>query len=173
MGKEKGVKNKLDPHGKFTKDKDKTKRDKDDKNELKERLGLLFSDLLSIITLTSVFMVVYFLVTPTNAYVFCSDTSIQYPYKAHQIQLWSAAMYLVIPVLAILLANEVRNANLLDLRSDDDDEDDDDGSNDIPFITRLKGYFILIGHTVTLFVVGLMATVLITEVGKRWMGRPK
>jgi hypothetical protein len=167
------VPNKLDPYGKYTKDKGKEKKEKESKRELRERLALLASDILSILTLSCVFVAVYFLVQPTNAYINCWDTSIMFPYKDSQIKLWSSALYLTFPVIIILIANEVRNASLLDLRSDDDDDDDDDGSNDIPFMTRLKSYLILIGHTVSLFAVGFMATVLITEVGKRWLGRPK
>ena len=84
-------------------------------------------------------------------------------------------MIAIAPTMILILLVEFRNAEVCDLRSDDDEDDDDIGAYDeeISTMVRAKTFFICAGHAITLFFLGMAATVLLVEIGTRSIGRLK
>jgi phosphatidate phosphatase len=140
-----------------------------------QRIMQIIFDFVFVGILGIIFVLIYLLVEPSITYMTCNQTDIIFPYKKDTIELWLVGLYGALPTILLILVVEVKNAQLIDCLSDEDFEEDLDLEEEIEKPSRIKfaTYLICVFHAVSLFVLGVATTMLITEIGKRWIGRPR
>lgn len=130
------------------------------RSSFKNRLIQLVIDVLVIGVIFSIFGIVYSKLDPKIRSFHCSETDIFFPYKKDTIPFYAVGLYGTIgPVLVILIV-ELLNARLLPFQ------------NKFPVrVYRYSMFIISSLHALLLFALGISLTVLLTEIGKRWIGR--
>jgi phosphatidate phosphatase len=124
-----------------------------------ERVVQIIVDLAVIIILFIVFALVYALFDPKISYFTCNDSNeISYPYKPDTVEIWVVGVYGVIAPCLFIILVELKNSKIFIKYSD-------------PRSKKLKIYFIYVFHALSLFALGIALTLLITEIGKRFVGR--
>lgn len=136
-----------------------------DKSTNKDRIFQIIFDIIAIAIVFLVFILIWTLVSPTIAYFYCNDTDIYYPYKSDTVEFWVVGIYGFLgPVLFIILV-ELKNSYIINF-------DDTITNREKPNTkSKLRNYFICVFHALSLFMLGIGVSLLITEVGKRWIGR--
>ncbi|KAL7672919.1 hypothetical protein ACOME3_007795 [Neoechinorhynchus agilis] len=121
----------------------------------KIRLWLGLADLVAILCTLLFFGLIYLLAAPFKQGFFCDDSSIFKPYKPNTVEMWHLGLYGVIGPLILFLFVElwVTHPYGKDSRK------------------RRQAYGISVLHTWFLFLLGIAATFLMVEVGKRSFGR--
>ncbi|CAF3897689.1 unnamed protein product [Rotaria sordida] len=132
------------------------------KKSRRRRLLNNLLDFLAIAATCLIFGLIYLLVKPVQRGFYCDDTSIQYPFKPDTIPMWLLGVYGGIGPIIIFLIVEIwvvrpfqcgRRSNKTNLKQ------------------RQIDYLKTIFQTAFLFVLGIAICFLITEVGKRTIGR--
>ena len=139
------------------------------KSNLKFRLIQFIFEFVLICVLMGAFGAMGLFYTPRNAYIACTDNEIMYPLLSEKITLWMAALYCIIPMLVAIFVLELVNSGLVCGEEQDEDE------ARIKKITKgmkFKTFLICVFHAISLFGLGLSATLFISELCKRFVGRP-
>lgn len=129
------------------------------KSNNKDRIIQTVVDLAVIIIVFVILAMVYFLVEPKILYFTCNDSDIFYPYASDTVQLWVVGVYGTIGPIFFILLVELKNTFL------------NKKSSKQARSSRFKEFAICSFHAVSLFILGLAITLLLTEIGKRWIGR--
>ncbi|CAM4762196.1 unnamed protein product [Rotaria magnacalcarata] len=129
------------------------------RNTKRKRRRVLYNfvDFLAIFATCLIFGLIYLLVKPVQRGFFCDDTSIQYPFRNDTIPMWLLGIYGGVGPILIFFCVElwvVRPGC---------------GGNNAK--QRRIDFFKTIFHTIFLFALGIAVCFLITEVGKRTIGR--
>lgn len=105
------------------------------------------------------FLLIYLLVSPFERGFYCNDDSIRYPYKKEDtIPLWAAGVYGAVSAVFIILFTElfVNRPCCIEQRY---------------FKSKRSRCYTAMATALLIFSMGAMATMLITEIGKRTIGR--
>ena len=129
------------------------------KSELKNRIIQTVFDFIIICCNFFIFAMVYFLVSPKIAYFTCDMSEISYPYKSNTVDEWVVGVYGVLGGILIIVFVEIYNAFYINK------------SNDVMISEKLKSFIVCALHGISLFILGISATLMFTEIGKRWIGR--
>lgn len=125
-----------------------------------ERVVQIVVDLVAIVVVFGIFGLVYGLVEPKTSYFSCIDSNeINYPDLPDTIPFWAVGVYCVLGPLFIIILVELKNAKYC--------REDDDRSTG----RKTKDFLICLFHAISLFALGMAVTLLLTEIGKRWVGR--
>ena len=130
------------------------------KSNLRKRIVQTIIDLICIVITFGIFILVYFLVTPKNSVLFCNDTDIFNPYKDDTIAFWVVGIYATLGPILFIIFVELRNSKFFC----------NHGNSPTP-VSRKKLFVVSTLHMLMLFILGIAITLLITEIGKRWVGR--
>lgn len=122
------------------------------------RIVQTIADLVIIVIVLVIFAFVYFLVDPKIRHFYCNDTDIFFPYVPDTIPFWAIGIAGFLGPFVIILGTELFNI------IHDDTERPNKRSG---FRTFLIHFF----HAMSLFIMGIAVTLLLTEIGKRWIGR--
>ena len=123
----------------------------------KHRITQIVVDLVLIAVIGAIFLIVYLIVDPKIKYFYCNDTDLFYPYIADTVPFWAVGIFGVLGPLLIILIVEVLNLF---------------AATDSPVPrSKPKTFFIHFFHAVSLFALGIVITLVLTEIGKRWIGR--
>lgn len=138
--------------------------DLSNKRKKKRRQHILNNlfDFLAIVFTCVIFGLIYLFIPPNQRGFFCDDTSIQYPFRPDTIPMWLLAIYGGVVPIIIFCIVELWVTRPFNCRR---------GSGEEAVKQRRIDYFKTIFHTVFLFVLGITVCFLITEVGKRTIGR--
>ncbi|CAF3466850.1 unnamed protein product [Rotaria socialis] len=126
------------------------------KNKLR-RVLYNFVDFLAIFATCLIFGLIYLLIKPVQRGFFCDDTSIQYPFRNDTIPMWLLGIYGGVGPILIFFCVELWVVR--------------PGCGGVNAKQRRNDFFKTIFHTIFLFVLGIAVCFLITEVGKRTIGR--
>jgi phosphatidate phosphatase len=137
----------------------KTSRNLLKKSELKNRIIQTVFDFIIICCNFFIFAMVYFLVNPKIAYFTCDMSDISYPYKSNTIDEFVVDIYGVLGGILVIIFVEIYNGFYIN------------SSNDILVSEKLKTVIVCSLHAISLFILGISATLMMTEIGKRWIGR--
>ena len=132
---------------------------RDNNHATKQRITQIIVDLIGIAIIGAIDNIVYSTVDPNIQYFYCNDTDIFYPYFANTMPFRKVFVCGVLGPILIFLVVEILNVitnkdhKVMDNRS------------------KVKNFFIHFFHAFSLFAMGLVITLLLTEIGKRWIGR--
>lgn len=87
-------------------------------------------------------------------------SDVSFPQKDDSVPFWAVGLYGVIGPVLVIIFVEILNAQLCPCQS----------SKNISFKNRLRKFGIFLFHALSLFVFGISITLLLTEIGKRWIG---
>ena len=88
-------------------------------------------------------------------------SDISFPVLSETIPFWAVGIYCTIPPIILIILVELGNAKLYPFQSRDDE----------PIGVFIRKFAILAFHAISLFVFGIGIVLLLTELGKRWIGR--
>ena len=131
-------------------------------SRLSKRLIQTIIDFIVIVIIFIIFIIVYFRLEPRIRYFTCDESEIFMPNKQETLPYWAVALYATLGPILIIIFIELLNAKLLPLQKN---------PNNLSFKQRLRKFFICLLHALSLFVLGIAITLLLTEIGKRWVGR--
>ena len=97
---------------------------------------------------------------PKIRYYTCDQSDVSYPYIADTVPFYAVGLFGVIGPIVVIILVEVYNAKLFPFQYSDKE-----------LSTRLRIFYIVIFHSLSLFIFGIAVTLLLTEIGKRWAGR--
>lgn len=132
------------------------------KSQLSKRVVQTVIDLVVIVIIFTIFILVYYLVDPKIRYLTCDQSDIFMPFKEDTVPFWAVGVYATIAPLIFITLIELLNARLLPLQVN---------KKNLSLKERRRKFFICLFHGVSLFVLGIAITLLLTEIGKRWIGR--
>jgi phosphatidate phosphatase len=126
-----------------------------------ERVIQIFTDWFIIGGLAATYACIYVFVDPKVIFFTCNDSNeINYPFKTDTVPFWAVCVYGVVgPTLFILLV-EFKNAKFITFRQ-----------NSTEYLTRFKNFLVYVYQAFSLFALGVAITLVLTEIGKRWVGR--
>ena len=127
-------------------------------NSYKNRLIQIIIDLLIIVIIFVAFIIVYTKLPPRIRYFHCSETDIFFPNLPDTIPFYAVGLYGTIGPILIIFIIEALNASIFPLQKNK--------TND-----RWSVFGKCFYHAISLFILGIGMTLLITEIGKRWIGR--
>lgn len=127
-----------------------------------DRATQVIADFIVIIIFFIIFAFVYGLQPPRIAYFTCNDSNeLSYPFINDTIPFWAVVLYATLGTLILIALVEIKNARFVAKKTDD-----------LRSIRqRLKDFLICLYHPISLFCLGIAITLLLTEIGKRWVGR--
>lgn len=128
-------------------------------NFVKKRIFQITFDFACIIITFVAFILVYLYVDPKNGVLFCNDTDIFNPYYDDTIAFWVVGIYATIGPILFIIFIELINSKLILCK------------NKLKITKKRKLFVISFLHGLTLFILGIGITLLVTEIGKRWVGR--
>ena len=128
----------------------------------KKRIAQTLVDLAVIALVFIIFGLVYGFVDPKIRYLTCDDPDIVFPFLEDTIPFWAAGIFASIGPLLFILLVELLNAKLLPMQMNRDN---------LNFEKRKRKFLICLFHGWSLFVLGCAITLLLTEIGKKWVGR--
>lgn len=129
----------------------------------RKRIVQTLVDLFVIIIILVIFGLVYILLDPNIAYFQCNDTDIFYPYKKDTVAFWVVGIYGAIGPIIFIVLVELLNAKIINFCSD--------RPSNMNSRSKLRTFMICTFHSISLFLLGIAITLLLTEIGKRWVGR--
>ncbi|CAF0832752.1 unnamed protein product [Brachionus calyciflorus] len=118
-------------------------------------------DLAGMVICFVAFGLVYGTLEPKIRYYTCDMSDISFPFMPDTVPFWAVGIYGVAGPLLIILLVELLNAKIYPFQN----------TNGEPFLSRLRSFGIYLFHAVSLFVFGISIVLLLTEIGKRWIGR--
>ena len=98
-------------------------------------------------------------------YFFCNDTDIFYPYKPDTVELYVVALFGVLGPVFFIILTELKNSRVIDVEAKCRE------LNRNVVKHKKRTFFICLFHALSIFALGIAVTLLITEIGKRWIGR--
>ncbi|RNA11440.1 lipid phosphate phosphohydrolase 1 isoform X3 [Brachionus plicatilis] len=98
---------------------------------------------------------------PKIRYFTCDMSDISFPYKSDTVKFWVVGIYGVLGPLVFIIFVELLNAKIFPFQN----------KNQQPFYSRLRSLGIYLFHSISLFIFGVSIVLLLTEIGKRWIGR--
>ncbi|CAF3306139.1 unnamed protein product [Rotaria sp. Silwood2] len=148
--------------GDTTRPEDNVEECRPEKKTKRRRILYNLLDFLAILTTCLIFGLIYIFIKPVQRGFFCDDTSIQYPFRPDTIPMWLLAIYGGLGPIIIFCCVEVWVVRPFQCGR---------GRGGNSLRQRQIDYIKTIFHTVFLFVLGIAVCFLITEVGKRTIGR--
>ena len=122
----------------------------------KERVQLLMADLSTIAIILSIFIFVLVFLNPKIRYFTCEESDIFFPYRKDTIPYWAVGICATfMPLIAIVIV-EMFNVKTVPFKKN---------------AKRKETYFICVFHAISLFALGISIVLLLTEIGKKWVGR--
>lgn len=119
----------------------------------RKRIFQVFNDIIVIIVIGIAFFLVNFYVKPSERGFYCNDNDILYPLLPDIVPAYAVGLFAILGTIVFIVLVEFLNVE----RFGDD-------KNRKHFITSVY-------HGISLFALGLSITMLLTEIGKRWIGR--
>ena len=133
---------------------------KEEESTLSKRITQGVVDLVSMIVFFATFAGVSLGLSPKIRYYTCDMSDISFPNLPDVVPFWAVGIYGIIgPIIAIILV-ELFNAALFPGQNPDKIKD-----------SRLRQFGICVFHGISLFAFGISTVLLLTEIGKRWIGR--
>ncbi|CAF1328146.1 unnamed protein product [Adineta ricciae] len=132
------------------------------KTRRRRRILYNLFDFLAIVGTCTIFGLIYVFIKPVQRGFFCDDTSIQYPFRPDTIPMWVLAIYGGLGPILIFCCVELWVVRPFSCGRAA-------GGHSVK--QRRTDYLKVIFHTVFLFILGIAVCFLITEVGKRTIGR--
>ncbi|CAF1052227.1 unnamed protein product [Rotaria sordida] len=132
------------------------------KKRRRRRILYNLCDFFAILTTCLIFGIIYIFIKPVRRGFFCDDTSIQYPFRPDTIPMWILAIYGGLGPIIIFCCVEIWVIRPFHCGR---------GRGGHNLKQRQIDYVKTIFHTVFLFILGIAVCFLITEVGKRTIGR--
>ena len=117
-------------------------------------------DIVVIIIIMVIFLCVLFLVDPKIQYMTCADSDITFPYKADTVPFWAVGLFATIGPLLVIIVVEIFNLKLIPC-----------SASAKLHKRNFRAYAICVFHAISLFALGISINLLLTEIGKRWIGR--
>ncbi|CAF3707388.1 unnamed protein product [Rotaria sp. Silwood1] len=148
--------------GDTTKPEDRLEENNQQKKHRRRRILYNLLDFLAVLTTCLIFGLIYLFIKPVPRGFFCDDTSIQYPFRQDTIPMWLLAIYGGLGPIIIFCCVELWVVRPFHCGR---------GRGGHSLKQRQIDYVKLIFHTVFLFILGIAVCFLITEVGKRTIGR--
>jgi phosphatidate phosphatase len=130
--------------------------------QLKKRIVQTVIDVIVIIIIFIAFILVYALVDPKILYFTCDQSDIFMPLKPDTVPFWAVPIYSVLGPLIFIILVEILNSKLFPGQPN---------KRNLSLRSRGRQLLICAGHSISLFVLGIAITLLLTEIGKRWVGR--
>lgn len=127
-------------------------------SQTKQRVTQIIIDLLIICITGAIFLIIYLTVDPKIKYFYCNDNDIFYPYIPDTVPFWAVGIFGILGPLLIILVVELLNI-FLEKQPRHVER------------SKVKEFFIHFFHAVSLFAMGVVITLVLTEIGKRWIGR--
>ncbi len=128
----------------------------------RKRLFQTVVDFIVIVIIFIIFAIVYTTVKPKIRYFTCNENDIFYPYKEDTIPFWAVGIFGFLGPLVFIIIVELLNSKILPFQKNYDN---------LRISQRLKIFAICTFHALSLFLLGVSVTLLLTEIGKRWVGR--
>ena len=119
-------------------------------------------DIICIVITFVAFVLVYFLLKPVQRGFFCNDTEIFNPYYEDTVPFWAVGLYGVLGPIVIILLVELFNVKPFKFMGN---------GNRFKSESRRKVFVVATFHGFSLFILGVGITLLLTEIGKKWIGR--
>ncbi|CAF0888758.1 unnamed protein product [Brachionus calyciflorus] len=104
----------------------------------------------------------YFTVQPRIRYFTCDQSDVFMPFKEDTVPFWAVGIFATIGPLFFILIVELLNARLLPFQIN---------KKNLSLRERRRKFFICTFHGISLFILGIAITLLLTEIGKKWVGR--
>jgi hypothetical protein len=138
----------------------KSPKSQEERTWIRERITQIITDLIVIGIVFAIYACVYTLVDPKIAYFSCHESGeINFPFKSNTIEFWVVCVYGIVGPFLFILLVEFKNAKFLFSRVEK------------KFVAKLKYFLVNAFHAISLFALGLAVTFLLTEIGKKWVGR--
>ncbi|RMZ98726.1 lipid phosphate phosphohydrolase 1 isoform X2 [Brachionus plicatilis] len=138
-----------------------SKSDSNNSN-LFNRVIQIIIDLVAIIIVFIAFLLVYLLMKPYVGFFYCNDTDIFYPYRKDTVEIWVVSVYGVLGPIIFMVFTELKNSKIIGFRR---------ANSTTNNRSKIRVFFICFFHAMSLFLLGIAITLLLTEIGKRWIGR--
>jgi phosphatidate phosphatase len=122
-------------------------------NTNRKRIVQIFVDLICIAITYTALIIVYYYVKPRIQGFYCNQTDIFNPFIPSTIPFWMVQVYGVVGPCVTIILVELRNMRVLYRKK-----------------AVKKTFLIATIHAILIFVLGLGITVLLTDIGKRWVG---
>ncbi len=126
-----------------------------------DRIRQLLTDLVAVAFVSAAFLLVFLLIDPYDRGFYCTDETIRFPLKEDTVPLWLAGAYGAGTALVVVILAELYINRQCCLDRDHQDE----------FSTRQTRWILNTLNGSLLYSLGAMCTLLITEIGKRSIGR--
>lgn len=126
-------------------------------NTTKQRIVQTIVDFLAIIIVFVCFALVYTLQPAKIRYFSCDESDIFYPYKKDTIPFWAVGIFGILGPLIVILGVEILNGHFFWFQRSKRN--------------RFRRFFVCLFHALSLFILGISIVLLLTEIGKRWVGR--
>ena len=118
----------------------------------------------SVMTLYKQFYKIYSLLkNPRIAYITCDMSDISFPYLSDTVPFYAVGLYGVLGPLIVIVFVEIANARLYPFQN----------KYFLPPNELIRKFFIYLFHAISLFLFGISIVLLLTEIGKRWIGKLK
>lgn len=132
--------------------------EKDAKKELRDKILRTFSDLTTVTLISVAFIIIYEFVEPYDRGFYCNDETIRFPYLNDTVPLWAAALCGFLAGLAVIIMAEIYVNRQCCPAGDE-------------FKMKNRRFLLNTLNGSLLFGLGAACTMLITEIGKRSIGR--
>jgi phosphatidate phosphatase len=130
---------------------------------IKQRIIQSIIDFICIIIAFIAFILVYLFVEPRIRGLHCNDTDLFNPYKDDTVEFWVVGLYATLGPVVFIVFIELINSKIIFCKCQK--------SRSKPAVSKKKLFFIATLHGLMLFLLGIAITLLLTEIGKRWVGR--
>jgi hypothetical protein len=90
-------------------------------------------------------------------------SDISYPYLPDTVPFYAVGIYGILGPLIVILFVEIGNARLYPFQN----------RFFLPYYELIRKFFVYLFHSVSLFIFGISIVLLLTEIGKRWIGMKK
>ena len=98
--------------------------------------------------------------SPRNQFITCDMSDISFPFLSDTVPFYAVGIYGTLGPLLIILFVEIGNARLFPLQN----------KCCIPLVALIRKFIIYFLHAIALFSFGLSIVLMLTEIGKRWIG---
>lgn len=127
-----------------------------DEKNLSRRIIQAIIDFVIITIIFFIFIIVFFTVEPKISYITCDESDIFYPFIEDTVPFWAVGIYATLgPILLVVLV-ELVNSYIIKQKIN---------------VNRKRKFLICTFHALSLFILGISIVLLLTDIGKRWVGR--
>ena len=131
------------------------------KKYFNKRIGQTFIDFICILVTFAAIILVHLFVQPTVRGFYCNDAEIFKQHMDDTVKFWIVVIYGTFGPIIFIILIELMNSNFIIVTK----------KNVMPLVLRKKLFFVSSSNGLLIFLQGLAITLLITELGKRWVGR--